>query len=371
MFARRTLEASNQALGKSLARLSSGSKIVSPEDDAAGLAVSSKFKAQIDRVGSARSNVGNAISFSQTQDGFLQTVYTALRRMSELATLAADQTKSNDDVGNYNKEFQELKSFIKASSSKQFNGVDLFGADLADLAVTGGTATIKTAYTALNGELTTFKGAVAGTTALDTDLVAMAQQLKQYDTDNGTDATITNLATAKAFLEGANYLNKTYATAAGTDPGIQAYIDLTQDTLNLISSRFGGIDVTDTSEATTYSLKGVDMTTIETDMEVATGNLQTLTKNNAATYVATLSTHINTLAGHRANIGANISRLNMVNTQLAVYSENLSAANSRIEDVDVAVESADYAKSQILVQSGTAMLAQANILPQSALTLLK
>ena len=371
LFARRTLEQSSVNLGKSLARLSSGSKIVSPEDDAAGLAVSSKLKAQIDRVGSARSNVGNAISFSQTQDGFLQTVYTALRRMSELATLAADQTKSNDDVGNYNKEFQELKSFIKASSSKQFNGVDLFGADLADIAVTGGTALIKTSYNNLTTELASFKGAVAGTAALETDLVAMALELKQYDTDNGTDATITNLATAKTFLEGANYLNKTYATAAGTDAGIQAYIDLTQDTLNLISSRFGGIDVTDTSEATTYSLKGVQMDTIKSDMEVATGNLQTLTKNNAAAYVATLSSHINTLAGHRANIGANISRLNMVNTQLAVYGENLGAANSRIADVDVAVESAEYAKNQILVQSGTAMLSQANVLPQAALRLLE
>ena len=113
------------------------------------------------------------------------------------------------------------------------------------------------------------------------------------------------------------------------------------------------------------------MDTIKNDMEVSTGNLQTLTKNNAAAYVATLSSHINTLAGHRANIGANISRLNMVNTQLAVYGENLGAANSRIADVDVAVESAEYAKNQILVQSGTAMLSQANVLPQAALRLLE
>ncbi|SVC92711.1 uncharacterized protein METZ01_LOCUS345565, partial [marine metagenome] len=112
LFAQRTLEASNSALGKSLAKLSSGSKIVSPEDDAAGLAVSMKFRAEIARVGSASANVGNAISFSQTQDGFLSTIDTALRRMSELAVLSTDQTKSNTDVQNYEKEFAELKSFI-------------------------------------------------------------------------------------------------------------------------------------------------------------------------------------------------------------------------------------------------------------------
>ena len=370
-YASRVLSTSTTNLAKSLAKLSSGSRLVSPDEDAAGLAQSMKFSAEIGRIGAAKTNVGNAMSYSQTQDGFLSKIDTALRRMSELATLAADNTKSNDDVANYNKEFAELKAFIKSSAGKQFNGVDMFTPDLADIAVTGGTATIKTTHTALTAELATFKGAVAGTTALDVDLVAMALELKQHDTDNGTDATITNLATAKAFLEGANYLNKTYATAAATDAGIQAYIDLAQDTLNLISSRFGGIDVTDASDASSYSLKGVDLTTIKDDMEIATGNMQTLTKSNAAAFVTTISTHINSLAGHRANVGANISRLNMVESQLAVYGENLAAANSRIADVDVASESANYAKQQILVQSGTAMLAQANLLSQSALRLLQ
>ena len=370
-YASRVLSTSTNNLAKSLAKLSSGSRITSPEDDAAGLAQSMKFSAEIGRIGAAKTNVGNAMSYSQTQDGFLSKIDTALRRMSELATLAADNTKSNDDVANYNKEFAELKAFVKSSSGKQFNGVDMFTPDLADITVTGGAATIKTTHAALTAELATFKGAVTGTAALDTDLVAMALELKQHDTDNGTDATITNLATAKAFLEGANYLNKTYATAAATDAGIQAYIDLAQDTLNLISSRFGGIDVTDASDASTYSLKGVDLTTIKADMEVSSGNLQTLTKSNAASFVTTISTHINSLAGHRANIGANISRLNMVESQLAVYGENLAAANSRIADVDVADESANYAKQQILVQSGTAMLAQANLLSQSALRLLQ
>ena len=78
-----------------------------------------KFKAEISRIGAARANVGNAISYAQTQDGFLSTVDSALRRMSELATLANDQTKSSDDLSNYNLEFAELKSFVKATAAKE------------------------------------------------------------------------------------------------------------------------------------------------------------------------------------------------------------------------------------------------------------
>ena len=99
-YASRVLSTSTTNLAKSLAKLSSGSRITSPEDDAAGLAQSMKFSAEIGRIGAAKTNVGNAMSYSQTQDGFLSKIDTALRRMSELATLSADNTKSNDDVAN-------------------------------------------------------------------------------------------------------------------------------------------------------------------------------------------------------------------------------------------------------------------------------
>ena len=127
-YAARVLSVSTNSLSKALARLSSGSRIVSPEDDAAGLAQSMKFGTETRRIVAARSNVGNAISFSQTQDGFMSKINSALRRMSELATLSADQTKSATDVANYQKEFSELKLFITKSATKTFNGVGLFSA---------------------------------------------------------------------------------------------------------------------------------------------------------------------------------------------------------------------------------------------------
>ena len=100
MASARSLAGSTTQLAKSLARLSSGSKIVSPEDDAAGLAQSIRFEAQIHRNNAVRANVGNAVSFVQTQDGFLQKVQSALDRMSELSVLSQDITKTNTDRSN-------------------------------------------------------------------------------------------------------------------------------------------------------------------------------------------------------------------------------------------------------------------------------
>src|SRR6266404_5003275 len=101
----RLLSESSAMLAKSLSRLSSGSKITSPEDDAAGLAVSMRFDAQINRTRAANTNVGNAISFNQTRDGFLQKVAKALDRLSELAILSQDVTKTDADRALYNAEF--------------------------------------------------------------------------------------------------------------------------------------------------------------------------------------------------------------------------------------------------------------------------
>src|SRR5512139_3823602 len=115
----RLLSDSSANLSKSLSRLSSGSKIVSPEDDAAGLAVSMRFDAQINRVAAANANVGNAISFNQTQDGFLQKVGKALDRMSELSMLSQDVTKTDADRALYNAEFTKLGGYINDLATKK------------------------------------------------------------------------------------------------------------------------------------------------------------------------------------------------------------------------------------------------------------
>ena len=264
-------------LSKSLARLASGSRIVSPEDDSAGLAQSIKFDAQINRNKAANSNIANAISFSQTQDGFLQKVQKSLDRMSEITVLAQDATKSSSDLSNYAAEFTQLQNYISDIVTKLFNGVSLFGSASVGLAIT-------------------------------------------------TDSDANTFALNGATLTG----SFTSSTAAGLGAGtsISAIYD---------------------SSSTT----------------VAVGNA-----TSAASTLTYIKTAIQNLANMRAKVGANISRLSLNSEQIDILNENLAAANSRIKDVDVALESTQFAKYNILVQSGTAMLAQANIQPQSSLRLL-
>jgi len=132
--------------------------------------------------------------------------------------------------------------------------------------------------------------------------------------------------------------------------------------------------VTIDSDAATFGMALIDLTSsIATTglAEIYTGLTTAITNSvSAASALSNIQTAIQNLADMRANVGANIQRLNMTDDQVAVYNENLSAAASRIKDVDVAEESTRYAKANILVQSGTAMLAQANMLPASALQLI-
>ena len=254
----RLLSNSSTLLSKSLARLSSGSKIVSPGDDVAGQAVSMKLDAQESRVTAATTNVTNAVSFSDTQDGYLAKVSDALNRMSELSILSQDVTKSDSDRALYQKEFSALGTYVNDLATKDFNGVSLFGT--TDLSVT-------------------------------------------IDSEGGT------------FKMGhVNMSASVYSAATAAD----------------ISTTAG-----------------------------------------AATALTDVKAALTQLATDRATVGASVASLNMYSAQLGVLSDNLSAANSQIKDVDVAQESTAYAKYNILVQSGTAMLAQANSLPQSVLKLLQ
>lgn len=217
-----------------------------------------KLGAQIARTGAAQSNVNNAISFNQTQDGYLQKVNDALTRMSELAISAQDVTKTTSDRALYQQEFATLGSYVNDVATKSFNGVSLF---------------------------------------------------------NGNSLSVTTDSEGSTFSNlGVNLGSATYTTATG-------------DSITSVSNAQKAL--TDTESA------------------------------------------ISQLASDRANIGSNEETLGYYNDQLSSLSNNLSAAKSQITDVDVATESTNYAKQNILVQSGTAMLAQANSLPQSVLRLLQ
>ena len=249
-------------LSQSLERLSSGSKINSPADDSAGLAVSMNLTAQMGQNTAAGDNVNNAISFNQTQDGYLQQVSNALDRMSELAVQSQDVTKSDSDRSLYQQEFSTLANYVNNVATQSFNGVSLF---------------------------------------------------------DGTNLYVTVNSNA-------------------------------------------------TSNAASFENVGVNLATSTTYTGLKSDSVATV--SDAQTALSDVTKAISQLASDRATIGTNIETLTDYGNQLSTLNNNLSAANSQIMDVDVAQESTNYAKYNILVQTGTAMLAQANALPQIALKLL-
>jgi flagellin len=256
------LAASNSMLQKSLNRLSSGSKIVNPSDDAGGLAVSMKLSAAAVRQGAVATNIGNAVSMLQTQDGALKVSGKILERISELKVLYSDVTKSTSDKANYDKEFVALQAQLTANASESFNGVALFG-----------------------------------------------------------------------------------------------------------SSSIGSVAVTE-SGATTVAVAARDLTSTSTGVGTLTSSSVTSLGDAAVTLTA-ISTAIENVATMRATNGSEQSRLGFASELVTVNKANLEAANSRITDVDVAAESTQLARWNVLVQAGTSMLAQANQSAQTALKLLQ
>ncbi len=255
------LSATQTRLNKSLARLSSGSRIVQPADDAAGLAVGSRIDAQVNRIQAAKYNVSNAVSFVQTQHGYIQKIAKALDRMSELAILAQDGTKTDADRALYQKEFTQLQEYITSAATKDFNGVSLFSSSSLEVAID--------------------------------------------------------------------------------------------------------------SEGDAFAMAGIEMATPPYSLTTDSAQSNVTTTAGAALALTNIKTAITRLSEDRATIGAYQTRLNYTSEQLTVSKENLMAASSRIQDTDVAEESTEFAKQNILMQSGTAMLAQANQLPQAVLRLLQ
>jgi len=256
---------STSMLQDSLNKLSSGSKIVNPSDDAGGLAVSMKLTATANRDGDLINNVADVNSFLQTQDGALQVAGSILDRMSQLETLYQDPTKNSSDLANYDSEFTQLQSELTTLTNQAFNGVSLFS--------TGGST------------------------------------LSVYTTND--------LSTTNA-------------------------VSVSQQELASTSTGIGAITASGISSLGSSSLGGL----------------------------STITTAIQNVATMRAVNGAEQSRLNFANTLLTTNETNLQAANSAISDVDVAQETTNLAKWNVLVQAGTSMLTQANQSAQVALKLI-
>jgi flagellin len=372
--AQRNLNMSQNSLNTSLQRLSSGLRINSAKDDAAGLAIANRFTAQINGMDQAGRNASDGISLSQTAEGALGEITNNLQRIRQLAVQSRNATNSASDRAALNTEAQQLKQEIdRVASTTAFNGVKLLDGSFSAQAFqvganVGETITISSLTNAGSSALGTSSVAQVTGAAATTFGAITAGDLTINGVSVGAIGANTNAADrASAIMTAVNsYSSQTgvYATILSSSPG---QVVLTNSgsvpaTPNVVVGLAGTATAATTglTAATTTAVASTGFAAL--DISSAAGADTAMTQMDAALQA------VNT---GRATLGALQNRFSSVVANLQTASENLSASRSRIQDADFAAETANLTRSQILQQAGTAMLAQANSLPQTVLTLLK
>ncbi|MDW2798155.1 flagellin [Clostridium boliviensis] len=399
----RQLGSNNTSVAKNLEKLSSGYRINRAGDDAAGLAISEKMRAQITGLETAQKNANDGISLVQTAEGALTEVHSMLNRMTELATQSANGTyQDNVDRENLTKEVNSLKSEIdRISEGTNFNGINLLDGSLGKSTGVPGTAMVTTGD-ALGAAATVLEASGASIAPNQDVSIADATGGKISVTVTNTDdgsakTTVIDLAEVTKRTNGTN----TGAALGGTDTlaaGETATIDLTSVGLGKIDIVGNGGNAAALATGLAGTISGVgtpvgggtgtglalqigDTGDDFNNLTVSVGSMSSKalgldsidvsTQSGAKNAIKTIKDAINTVSSTRGDLGALQNRLEHTINNLGVTSENMSAAESRIRDVDMAKEMMNYTKNNILVQSSQAMLAQANQLPQGVLQLLK
>ncbi|MBT2572862.1 flagellin [Bacillus sp. ISL-51] len=315
----RQLNAGSNAASKNMEKLSSGLRINRAGDDAAGLAISEKMRSQIRGLDMASKNAQDGISLIQTSEGALNETHSILQRMSELATQAANDTNTDSDRSELQKEMDQLASEVtRISTDTEFNTKKLLDGTAQNL---------------------TFQiGANEGQT--------MSLSINKMDSESlkvGTTYTVSDDQNTLTSADGKS--TATWADADAATNKAAGYYDAD-----------GKIVASEKLTAGDKVTKGIDISS---------------SAKAASSALTTIKTAIDTVSSERAKLGAVQNRLEHTINNLGTSSENLTSAESRIRDVDMASEMMEYTKNNILTQASQAMLAQANQQPQQVLQLLK
>ncbi|MGH8447020.1 MAG: flagellin [Solimonas sp.] len=367
--AQRNLQSSQSSLATSIQRLSSGLRINSAKDDAAGLAISSRFSSQISGLGQAQRNANDGISLAQTADGALSSITDALQRIRELAVQSRNATNSGTDRTALNTEAQALKAEIdRVSSTTAFNGVKLLDGSFTNAAFqvganVGETITVGGITNAGSAALGSYSRAQVTGAGASTFGAIAAGDLTINGVSVGAVAADTNSANRASSLAAA-------INSYSSQTGVSATILDSAPGQVVLSSSTGDIQIGLAGTATTAS---TGLTAATTTAATSTGfaALDISSVAGADDAISAMDAALASVNTTRAELGAVQNRFESVVSNLATTSENLSAARSRIQDADYAVETANMTRAQILQQAGTAMLAQANSAPQNVLSLLK
>ena len=388
MTALKHLNTNNENMNKSLERLSSGFRINSAADDAAGYAISSKLDAQTSRLKAASQNVTQGQAMVKMADAAVNEIQNMVVRIESLAVQASSANNSND-LAKLDAERVKLEGQIdKIANGTNYNGTNLLNGIDANSAAVGAVAFSNTATTAGNGSvtaLTTTAGTDGGvSTAYSYDVTqttVAGDTLTITGADGSTGSatltaggafsvTMSNTAvltgTAAATLANSTItgVSTVVADSAATAAGAGAYagalafqVGADNNANNQVS-----LDLTKSYTATGLNLgSGTGAAT--------GGNL--LTQAAAQTYIDTAKAALDTLTSNRADLGATQNQLSFVAANLSTSIEQSSAAVSSIRDADMAAEMADFTKNQVLTQASTSMLAQANQASQNVLSLFR
>jgi flagellin len=365
--AQRNLNSSQNALATSVQRLSSGMRINSAKDDAAGLAISERMTSQVRGLNQAVRNANDGISLAQTAEGALAEVSNNLQRIRELAVQSANATNSASDRAALDAEAQQLVSEIeRVANQTAFNGTSLLDGSFANAAFQVGanvneTITVTGIVDANVANLgSVVKAQVTGAAATAFTAVTAGDL-----TINGTS--VGGIAAAASATERASQVRDAINSVADTT-GVYATND-TATTVTLSSA--SNIVVAHAGASSTLAITGLAAATTNTATTTGFVGLSVGTVSGANLAIQSMDAALTAVNDARASLGAVQNRFESTIANLSTTAENLSAARSRIQDADFAAETASMTRAQILQQAGTAMVAQANSLPQSVLSLLR
>ena len=369
--AQRNVAKSQEGLATSLQRLSTGLRINSAKDDSAGLAISERFSSQIRGLNQAARNANDGISLVQTAEGALTEVGSNLQRIRELAVQASNGTNTQADRDALNSEVTQLKSEIqRVSEQTNFNGTKLLDGSFSGVAFqvganAGETITIasiaNTQVASLGGTINRYSASVSASAMTSFATAIPAGGL----TINGTD--VGAIAAGANSQERAGQITEAINRVSSTT-GVGASYDATSGQVTLTSAAA----VTVGGASGTVAIAGFAAGSVGTSTPaVGVNSVNVSSFTGAQDAIAMMDAALKSVNTARGNLGAIQNRFSSTIANLQTTSENMSASRGRIVDADFAAESANLSKGQILQQAGTAMLSQANSLPQGVLGLLR
>ncbi|WP_042355983.1 flagellin [Bacillus rubiinfantis] len=387
----RQLNTASTAQSKSMEKLSSGLRINGAADDAAGLAISEKMRGQIRGLDQAAKNAQDGISLIQTAEGALNETHSILQRQRELAVQASNGTATDDDRKEIQKEMNQLIDEIdRISTDTNFNTKNLLGGSLNEKIQIGANQN-QSMNIQFNNMSSSAIGTKSGSGLVSTaSIVTDFSSASSLDSEFTLDATVGGNALTQATItldqdygsvdEVVNAINNQIQGNADFKNLIQATVkadgkigfeNLTSDAVT-ITNGSGTVDIADALKITPAAVGGTttSVNSLKQDTDTASSG-GVLTQSDANAAIKVVDDAIKMVSAERSKMGAYQNRLEHSINNLNTSSENLTAAESRIRDVDMAKEMMNQTKNSILSQAAQAMLAQSNQMPQGVLQLLR